>query len=137
MNNQISLFTDDEIFMALREYPFASIDLFRKYHSERPELYKAFEMYALQMFDSGRKRFGAKGIVERVRWDLSLRYPDQDFKVNNNFPSMYGRLAMYRNPQLAGFFEKRMVFGIHSIKRSEVSDDEKDNRIGSVYRDSR
>ena len=77
---QFELFSADEIESALRDYPKDSIDLFRKYHAEHPEIYRIFERFSLMMFRAGRTRYGAKGIMERIRWDRAMDYPDEELK---------------------------------------------------------
>lgn len=64
------------------------------------------------MFRAGRTRYGAKGIMERIRWDRAMDYPDEEFKICNSFIAMYSRLAMLRNQELQHFFSTREVTGI-------------------------
>jgi hypothetical protein len=118
VSDQLGLF--DDVDEALKEYPPESRKLFRKYNLERPELYPMFERYALEMRSGGRTHYGAQGIVERMRWDFSMKYPDVDFKINNNFRTMLGRIVMHRHPELLGFFEKRRVTGIHPVSKDDV-----------------
>ena len=105
---------------ALADYPSDSIQLFREYHDERPEIYYHFKKYSMQMYQSRRNHYGAKGVMERIRWDYALRYPEEDFKISNSFISMYARLLMFERPEMEGFFRTKRVRGIRRVRKLQL-----------------
>ena len=80
---------------------------FNQYHAENPEIYQSFERFALYVIRQ-RARYGAKAIMERVRWH-SMETGNDDFKINNNYTSYYVRLFEENHPEHADFFRKRKV----------------------------
>jgi len=79
---------------------------FRVWIMENPQVFKEFERRALEM-RAVRPRYGATSIVERIRWDTMIADREATFKINNNWTAGMARLAMWRNPQLQGFFAIR------------------------------
>jgi hypothetical protein len=64
------------------------------------------------LWKRGIKRYGAKSIVEVLRWHYALRNKSgEEWKINNNYVSRLARLAMERAPELRGFFELRELKG--------------------------
>ena len=79
---------------------------FEKYHLENPRIYERFEKIALSKIAAGYKHFGAKRIVEVIRFDTGIAGNDT-FKINNNYTADLSRMFEQRNPKHIGFFEKR------------------------------
>jgi len=67
-----------------------------------------FERFALEMAQHGR-RFGMKALAERVRWEHRYEYPDDDWKLNNNYVAYIGRRLINEHPQLDALIERRKV----------------------------
>lgn len=84
---------------------------FWKFFSANPDVYKAFVYFALEAKRKGADRIGAKAVWERLRWSLNVEFRTngKDYALNNNFVSRYARLAMNREPSLAGMFETRKL----------------------------
>jgi len=82
---------------------------FRQYHFEHPEVFKFFAQFALQLKHKGFKHFGAKAIMERIRWEVALQTGRDGFKINNNYTSRYARLLEQKLPMFRGFFRKRAL----------------------------
>lgn len=80
---------------------------FLRYHKENPEVYKLFARFTYQVIDKGRKRFGAKMIMERIRWYTNIETKGEVYKVSNNYTAFYSRLFEKRNKKYKGFFGKR------------------------------
>lgn len=80
---------------------------FAKWIEANPQVLEVFTRRALQYQAEGRKKVGAKRIVEDMRWDEQLWTANDPFKINNLFVSRLARLAVTRQPRLAGFFEFR------------------------------
>lgn len=54
-----------------------------------------------------RHRFGAKAILEILRWESFTRDADVTFKINNNYAPDLARLVMDVRPALKGYFKIR------------------------------
>ena len=80
---------------------------------QNEHIYSAFKCLAFQMALSGRTRYSAKTIIERIRWDTDIRDSETMFKVNNSYTSGLARLFMAeygdRHPN---FFELRNAIGL-------------------------
>jgi len=69
-----------------------------------------FMRLACGLYKGGRRRIGAKAIVERIRWHYNVRRGrGASWKVNNNHTAYLARWAMSRRPELAGVFATRAV----------------------------
>lgn len=79
---------------------------FNTYHANNPRVYDLFRDYCHRVRRSGRTHYGAKAIMERIRWELEIERGD-DFKVNNNYASCYARLLAMNEPEFSSFFETR------------------------------
>ena len=56
----------------------------------------------------GRKHYGAKTIVEVIRFETDLRSsPDESFKCNNNYTAYLARLCMMAYTETDALFETR------------------------------
>ena len=86
---------------------------FAEYHAENPHVYEAFKALAYEIRGEGHKRYGAKTILERIRWESAVRYRNSTlkFKLNNNIKdrcsARYARLLIAEDPVFQGFFEIR------------------------------
>lgn len=82
---------------------------FWQYHTENPEVFQLFLRFARQAKRAGMKRYGAKSIVERIRWHIAIETNDPEYKLNNNYTSRYARLLEREYPEFEGFFIKRRI----------------------------
>ena len=82
---------------------------FKRYHTDNPHVYEAFRKCAFEMRDTGRTKYSAKNIVEKIRWDYDIANTHDTFKINNDFIAIYARLLVYHWPQFEGFFEFRTM----------------------------
>lgn len=80
---------------------------FDAYDRANPQVWLAFEEAALRLIDAGRDHFGAKAIMEHIRYNTALTTGDDFFKVNNNFTSGYARKFVKKYPEHKDFFELR------------------------------
>lgn len=80
---------------------------FEAFHAAHPDVFYLFVRFAREAKASGRERFGAKAIVERLRWHMAISSSGEAPKINNNLTSRYARKAMDECPELAGFFSLR------------------------------
>jgi hypothetical protein len=73
-----------------------------------PHVYQEFRRLAFILFNRGHKRFGAKLLVEQMRWSWMMRTADASgFKLNNNYTAFLARKLMDNEPELAKVFETR------------------------------
>ena len=60
------------------------------------DLYRKFAREKL----SGQHRFGIGALTERVRWECSFNYEDEEFKISNNHRAYIARKLVEENPEL-------------------------------------
>lgn len=80
---------------------------FEKYHYENPIIYEQFKKFALQVKESGKQRYGAKAVFERIRWFFDIETKGDTFKINNNYVSRYVRKLIKEMPEFNDFFATR------------------------------
>ena len=83
-------------------------DRFRRFHRDHPEVFHLFCQIALSAYRSGRPRYGAKMIMDRIRWEYDT-LGGKPFKIDNSLTSRYAREAIKFYPELDGFFELRQL----------------------------
>jgi hypothetical protein len=86
---------------------------FKQYHQENPAIYEAFKLITFNLIEKGRTYYGAKGIIEVIRYNTIVSangYPlENEFKVNNNFAPDYARLFTKEYPIYSNFFKTRQL----------------------------
>lgn len=80
---------------------------FANWIAANPLVLQVFIRRARQYVAQGRKKIGAKRIVEDMRWDEALWTAGDPFKINNLFVSRLARRAIAVAPDLAPYFELR------------------------------
>ena len=83
-------------------------DKFERYHKENPEIWDQFKEATFALIKVGRKHFSADAILHSIRFNTVLR-GGTDFKINNNYSSMYSRLFTANFPEHKDFFEQRKL----------------------------
>ena len=81
---------------------------FEKYHSANPEIWNMFKELTFQLIKAGRNHFSADAILHTIRFNTAIR-GGKDFKINNNYSSMYSRLFTSNYPEHKDFFEQRIL----------------------------
>ena len=81
---------------------------FERYHKEKPEIWDQFKEATFALIKVGRKHFSADAILHSIRFNTVLR-GGTDFKINNNYSSMYSRLFTANFPEHKDFFEQRKL----------------------------
>lgn len=80
-----------------------------RFHQKHPEVWEEFSDWAFERIGQGFDNYSAKGIWERIRWDWhSPHYGPAEWKLNNNYASIYARWWMEANPEHDGFFRTRV-----------------------------
>jgi len=83
---------------------------FAAWARQNPHIVDAFEAFALELVRAGRRRIGAKLILERLRWETLTRTVDaRDFKINNDHGARLARLVAQRHPELRDVFSFRAM----------------------------
>ena len=72
-----------------------------------PHVLRRFVELALGLVAKGHTRLSSKMIVETIRCEAMLRTRGDVWKINNDFSSRLGRLAVSVEPRLTGHFEFR------------------------------
>ena len=81
---------------------------FEAYHAEHPEVYELLRRLALEAVGRGHDRLGIKALWERARWEFYVGdQSGSDFRLNNDYTSLYARRLMDCEPALGGIFELR------------------------------
>jgi hypothetical protein len=81
---------------------------FEKYHSANPEIWQQFKNATFTLIRVGRKHFSADAILHSIRFNTAIR-GGKDFKINNNYSSMYSRMFSANFPEHKEFFEQRIL----------------------------
>lgn len=93
-------------------------DLYNAWKAENPEIVKKFFEYADFAAKHG-KKFGAKLIWERMRWDAHFDTEGDEYKCNNNWPSHLIRDWMRARPHWAHLVETRKLKNQDGITQTE------------------
>lgn len=81
---------------------------FDQYDTDNPQIWQAFVHFSVQAKAKGFIRYGAKSIMEIIRFHTAER-GKEPFKVNNNYTADYARKMEKEYPHFEGFFEKRTL----------------------------
>lgn len=82
---------------------------FKEYHLQNPTVYAEFKANALEMAKTGRKKYSAWTIVNKIRWDHDVKTTGDVFAINNDFIALYARLLIHHHPEFKDFFELRTM----------------------------
>lgn len=85
---------------------YESTKTFAEYDAENPAIWQAFRRLTFQLIAVGVKRYGAKCIMEKIRYDTIIR-GNGDYKINNNYTAGYARKFAKEYLQYKDFFEFR------------------------------
>lgn len=80
---------------------------FEEFHRLHPEVYQMFGQFAQDLRGAGKRRLGAKLIIERIRWEKVIAGRSDDFKINNNYTSRYVRRFVQEYPEFQSMFQLR------------------------------
>ena len=82
------------------------------YVDENMHIFRQFLQFSVRMRNTGRDHYGARSIIEVVRYHSQLE-DTSEFKINNNASSEFARLAMLMFPKTFpdGWFEIRENIG--------------------------
>ena len=78
-----------------------------KWHKENPQVWELFQKYTFQLINAGFSHYGAKGVMERIRWHSDVETTGDRFKIGNNHTAYYARYFHHKYPEYDGFFRTR------------------------------
>ncbi len=81
---------------------------FLEFHQNHPEIYAMFKHYCFSAIDSGKKKYSARAIMERLRWELNIDHSGE-YKINDHCIPYYARQFLSDYPQHKDFFELRTL----------------------------
>ena len=89
---------------------------FMAFHKANPIVYRLWDQFTREALAKGHRRVGAALIMERIRWETSIRLVDSTpngelLKINDHHKAYYARLWMKNNPVHKGLFNTRSVQG--------------------------
>lgn len=80
----------------------------RVYDQTYPAIWREFEKRALQLIHRGVSHYGAKAIMEVIRFDTAIGANALfDFKINNNYTAYFALKFKQAHPEHENFFETR------------------------------
>lgn len=98
------MFHNDRSKKLFSRYPQEKLAKFRTFHTENPHVYTKFKNLAFEMKKTGRKKYSAETIINVLRWHTDLVTKGNEFKISNDYRSIYARLLVYQYPEFEGFF---------------------------------
>jgi len=78
-----------------------------EYLERNPRFWDQFCKRAFQLIRRGHEHYGAKALVEVIRWHTDIGATEEDFKVNNNHVTSFARIFGTTYPEFDGFFRNR------------------------------
>ena len=83
---------------------------FLNFDEAHPEVYEYLMRLTGEVRSRGFSHYGIGALWERMRWHFQIeRVEGEEFKLNNNFRSRYVRKIIKEHPELADFFELRVL----------------------------
>ena len=82
---------------------------FENWIQQNPGVYDLFLRFAYEAKASGRSRYGVRAIMERVRWEVSIKTEGDSLKINDHYASRLSRKLIKADPSFRGFFELRRL----------------------------
>jgi hypothetical protein len=83
------------------------VDEFRRWHVQNPRVWELFQKFAYQLWNSGRRRYGARSIIERIRWETDVQTAGSEFKIGDHCISCYARLMIVHDDRFKNFFRRK------------------------------
>jgi len=80
----------------------------QKFHKNYPEVWSLFVGFAFEKVRLGYKHFGAKAVMERIRWETSGGASLPELKINDHYTAFYARRFAKTFPEHKDFFRTRV-----------------------------
>ena len=81
---------------------------FEAWLDANPDFWPLFVQYAREVKEQ-HAHYGARAIVERVRWHTAIHTHGEPFKINDHFAPRLARKLKEEYPEFQGFFEFRRL----------------------------
>lgn len=84
---------------------------------KNPHVYEEFKNSVLMLHRLGVKRYSAWAIINKIRWDHTIRTRGEPFKIGNDYIALFARRVVQEFPELKDFFKlkkmkkKRLLHG--------------------------
>jgi hypothetical protein len=100
------------------------VDKFVAWHIQNPEVWELFKKYCYELWDVGRRRYGSRSIIERIRWHTAIHTKGSEFKICDHYNSCYSRLMILHDDRFKDFFvTKQSYYGDEEFgSNGEVKD---------------
>lgn len=82
------------------------IKKFMLYNHDNPHIFTEFERYAREI-KAHCDKCSAWLIINRIRWDHSIKTNGNKFKISNDFIALFARKLIMERPEFEGFFTLR------------------------------
>lgn len=83
---------------------------FSQFDMENPDVWLMFERFTFELINRRKRRYSARGIFHRIRWETAIQgKDDMPFKLNNNWSPWYARKFIAKYPQHSDFFSTRFA----------------------------
>ena len=86
------------------------LDKFIKFHRENPRIWSLFQRFTSEMWSRGFRRYSARGIWHRIRWEVSFETREEGtLKMSNDHTPYYARMWLATHPQAGPFFKVKKL----------------------------
>ena len=89
------------------------------FHEEHPEVWELFVRFTLERIDRGFEHYGARAIMERVRWETNAGGEDPELTINDHYAPFYARRFMGMHREHGEFFRTREQTSAGRLARGE------------------
>ena len=86
------------------------VDKFVAWHIQNPEVWRLFKKYCYELWEAGRRRYGSRSIIERIRWHTAVHTTGSEFKICDHYNSCYSRLMILHDDRFKDFFVLKQSF---------------------------
>lgn len=105
MTQQLLNFTDPRHEKLFGDVSPKLLEKFKQFHAENPQIYEAFKRFSFEIKGLGRTRYSHWAVANRVRWHFNTQIQGEyDFKLSNDFITIYARLLVWNCPEFTDFF---------------------------------
>ena len=90
---------------------------YKRWDDLNPHFYPLFCRFADQLAARGYRNISSKLLFERIRWESMIQTSGEEWKLNNNYTSIYARRFMRDFPRHDGLFRLREL---HALTETEA-----------------
>ena len=80
---------------------------FDNFISANPQVWDLFIRFTLERISKGFKHYGAREVLQRIRWEVDSLEKGSGYKLNNNYSPWLARKFHAEYPQHKDFFRMR------------------------------